>query len=135
MSWEPRPLPDITPETQEFWAATADDELRLGQCGRCGLCYYYPRARCPDCLSEQTELIEASGRGTVYSYTVTEAVSNWPSDALPLMVAYVELIEGPRLLTNLVDCNPDGIEIGTEVEVTFVETEEESLAIPVFAPR
>ena len=135
MTWEPRPLPVVTPETREFWGATTDNELRLCHCQDCGLTYYYPRARCPDCLSDEVESIEATGHGVVYSYTVTETVSDWPSDTLPLVVAYVELEEGPRLLTNLVHCNPEKAEIGIEVEVTFIETDNADIAIPVFEPR
>lgn len=135
MTWEPRPLPNVTPETRQFWQATAEDELRLCRCRDCDLTFYYPRARCPDCLSGAVESIESNGRGVVYSYTVTEAISDWPADATPLVVAYVELEEGPRLLTNIVRCRPDEVEIGAAVEVTFVETEQADLAIPVFELR
>lgn len=133
MSWEPRPIPDVTPETETYWAGAAEGRLLLCECNDCRLVYYYPRALCPNCFSEDIDWMEASGTGTVYSYSTTRTMSGWPEDDLPLVVAYVELDEGPRMMTNI-DANPDAIEIGMGVEVKFVETAEEDIAIPVFAP-
>jgi uncharacterized OB-fold protein len=134
MNWEPRPLPSVTPETAPYWDATADGRLLLCHCTDCDLTYYYPRALCPDCTSDAVEWQEATGRGVVYSYAPTELVSDWPEDALPVVVAYVELDEGPRVLTNLVDCDPADVEVGAPVDVTFVDTDED-LSIPVFELR
>lgn len=134
MSWEPRPLPDVTPETERFWKATADGELLLGECEECDLVYYYPRTRCPDCLSESISWRSAAGTGKVYTYSSAEQVAGWPEDELPLVVAYVELTEGPRVMTNLVNCDPADVEVGMSVELEFLETEED-LAIPVFTPQ
>ena len=133
MNWEPRPLPTVDPETAPFWSATEDGRLLLCECQNCDLRFYYPRSLCPDCASDDVEGVAASGTGTVYSHTVTEHVSNWPDDLLPAVVAYVELDEGPRVLTNIVGCDPADVEIGTRVEVRFVETDRD-LAIPVFEP-
>lgn len=132
MTWEPRPVPDVTPETEPYWSATADGRLLLNECNDCGLVFYYPRALCPDCFSEDVDWVEASGEGEVYSYSVTENASGWPEADLPLVLAYVELDEGPRMMTNI-QTDPDDVKVGTRVEVTFVETEED-LAIPVFVP-
>lgn len=133
MTWEPRPVPDVTPETEPFWEGAADGRLLLSECQDCGLVYHYPRALCPDCFSEDVEWIEADGEGEVYAYSVTRTMSGWPEDDLPLVVAYVELDEGPRLLTN-VDADPDAVDVGTCVTVRFEETEDEAVAVPVFAP-
>lgn len=132
MTWEPRPLPVVTPETEPFWVGAADGKLLLNRCVSCGLTYYYPRAHCPDCLSSDVEWIEAEGTGEVYSYTVTSIVKGWPDDCLPLVNAYVELGEGPRVLSTIVDCDPDDVAVGVPVEVQFVPTEREDIAIPVF---
>lgn len=129
--WEPRPLPDVTPESEPYWKAAADEKLLLSSCPDCGLVIHYPRARCPDCFAE-TEWMEASGDGTVYSYSVTERMEGWPEANLPLIVAYVELTEGPRIMTNLVDCEPDEISVGAPVSVEFVPSEQEDIGIPVF---
>jgi len=130
-TWEPRPLPEVTPETARFWDGAADGELRIGHCPDCDLSFFYPRARCPDCLGE-AEIVDAEGEGSVYTYAVPQKVSGWPEEALPLVVAYVELVEGPRIVTNVVDCAPGDLSIGAEVTVDFVETEEDDVAVPVF---
>lgn len=134
MSWEPRPLPEVTPETAPFWEGAADGEFRLCECEDCGLVYYYPRALCPDCMSDSVRWIEADGEGEIYSFTVRQRMSGWPDEALPLVYAYVELDEGPQVITNIVDSDPSMLKIGQRVTVDFVPTEEESLAIPVFTP-
>jgi uncharacterized OB-fold protein len=133
VNWEPRPVPDVTPETKTYWAGAAKGQLFLRKCNSCGLVYYYPRALCPDCFSEDVDWVESSGTGDVYSYSTTDAINGWPADDLPLVVAYVELDEGPRMMTN-VKADPDVIEIGTRVKVKFVETNETDIGIPVFVP-
>lgn len=134
MTWEPRPVPAVTPETAPYWEAAADETLLLSRCTDCDLTFYYPRARCPDCLGDSVEWTEADGSGTVYAHTSTQTVAAWPEDKLPLVLAYVELTEGPRMLTALTGCDPDAVEIGTDVEVTFVPTESDDVSIPVFEP-
>lgn len=132
MTWEPRPVPDTSPETEAFWAGAADGEFLLQECNDCGHSYFYPRAFCPDCFSEDVDWTEAAGTGEVYSYAVSESVAGWPEEHLPLIVAYVELDEGPRVMTNVVDCDPADVEVGTAVEVRFEETDEDDIAVPVF---
>jgi uncharacterized OB-fold protein len=131
--WEPRPVPTVTPETREYWAKAAEGVLAIGRCPDCDLAFFYPRAYCPDCLAS-TDLVAASGEGTVYSYTVPEQISGWPEAAQPLVVTYVELDEGPRIVSNVVDCSPADVAIGDRVTVTFVPTDDEDVAIPVFEP-
>jgi len=134
MTWEPRQLPRATPESERYWDAAADGRLLLRECADCGLVYHYPRALCPDCLSDDVSWIEAAGRGTVYSYTVSRQIAEWPDEALPAIIAYVELQEGPRMMTCLVDCEPDDISVGADVAVRFVDSaERDDVAIPVFA--
>ena len=133
MTWEPRPIPKVTPETEPFWQGAAEGRFLLQQCNDCDLTYYYPRALCPDCLSDDVDWFEATGTGTVYSYSSAESVSGWPEEHLPLVLAYVELAEGPRVMTNI-PASPEDIEIGTRVTAEFIETENEDVAIPVFTP-
>lgn len=133
MTWDPRPTPDITPETEPYWSAAAEGRLLVRECPNCSLVYHYPRALCPDCFAE-AEWREAGGTGKVYSYTVLNQMSGWPEDALPVIFAYVELNEGPRMITNIVNCEPEDVKIGTHVEVRFEDTEDENVAIPTFTP-
>lgn len=135
MTWEPRPLPKVTPETAPFWEATVDGRLLLRECDDCGLVYYYPRILCPDCFSDDVTWVEATGNGTIYSYSISEKVDGWPAEELPLIVTYVELEEGPRLITNLVNCDPEEVSINAPVEVVFEETQRGDVAIPVFVLR
>lgn len=132
-TWEPRPLPEVTPETERYWSAAADEQLLLSKCPDCDLVIYYPRARCPDCFTE-TEWTKASGQGTVYTYSVAERMEGWPEANLPIVVGYVELDEGPRMMTNLVDCDQSDVAVGDSVSVTFVPTERDDVSIPVFRP-
>lgn len=134
MTWEPRPTPEVTPETERFWSAAADGRFLLPECQDCGLVFYYPRAHCPDCLGGDLEWFEASGRGEVYSYSVLERIDGWPEEHLPVVTAFVELEEGPRVMTDLVDCDPDAVSVGTSVEAEFVPTEDDDVAVPVFTP-
>lgn len=135
MTWEPRPVPEVTPETEPFWRAASEGRLLLSECRNCGLIYHYPRALCPDCFSDDVEWREATGVGEVYSHAVVRGLSGWPDDALPLVYAHVELEEGPRVVTNVVDCDPEAVEVGTPVEVRFEPTERGGVAVPVFVPR
>jgi len=135
MTWDPRPLPNVTPESQRYWEAAADGEFLLRECQECGLVYHYPRALCPDCFSDDVEWVSASGTGTVYTVSSTEHVEGWPEETLPHVVAYVELDEGPCVMTNIVDCDPEDVEVGTPVEVTFVDAADGDIAVPVFTPR
>lgn len=134
-AWEPRPTPNVNPETELYWRAASEGRLLLGECSddECGLVFHYPRARCPDCLSE-AGLTEASGEGEIYTFSVAERMEGWPEVDLPLCVGYVELAEGPRVMTGFYDCSPTDVEIGRSVEVRFVPTEDPDVVVPVFAP-
>lgn len=133
MGWEPRALPDVTPESERYWAAAADGDLLLRECTECDLIYHPPRALCPDCFGD-AEWTAASGRGVVYSYTTVDRIDGWDESTLPAVVAYVELEEGPRMLTNVVDCDPETVSVGMAVTVAFRDTDADAVAVPVFEP-
>lgn len=132
--WEPRPLPTVTPETADYWAGCAEGKLLLRRCRDCGSVYHYPRAVCPDCAGDRTGWIEADGTGELYSFAVMDERAGWPEEALPHVLAYVELAEGPRMVTNVVDADPGRLSIGDPLEVRFVATDRDGVAIPVFTP-
>jgi hypothetical protein len=118
----PTPTPKVTPETKPFWDATAEGVFLLQRCLNCGVLIWYPRYACPDCHSTNTGWEPASGRGTIYSHTV---VSRGVADYLgspPFIFAIVELAEGPRITTNIVECELDAVHIGQEVEIVFHDT-------------
>ncbi len=120
----PRPTPDDAP----FWEALGQSRLVLPRCRRCGTHIWYPRGFCPSCYSPEVDWVEASGRGTVYSYTVsTRGVGPWAERA-PYVIAYVELEEGPRILSNLVGVDPGEVRIGQSVRAV-VEFDGEAPAL------
>lgn len=129
-----RPVPRADEESRGYWEACRRHELRLQKCRACGTIRCYPRAVCPQCLSDDTEWLLASGRGTVYTFTVTYQ-NHAPGfrESLPYVLAYVSLEEGVQMLTNIVDCPPEQVRIGMPVEVRFVDVNDE-LAVPMFRP-
>ncbi|MBI3785032.1 MAG: Zn-ribbon domain-containing OB-fold protein [Deltaproteobacteria bacterium] len=129
-----KPLPRIDEESKGFWEAGQRHQLYVQRCRACSAFRYYPRALCPSCLSDDTEWVLSSGRGTVYTYTVTyQNQAPGFRDELPYVLAYVELEEGVRLLTNIVGCRPEEVRIGLPVEVTFEDVTPE-VTLPKFKP-
>ena len=107
-------------ETRGYWEGADRGELVLQRCRACETVQHRPRAVCARCLSSDIEHFVASGLGTVYTFTVTHQ-NQMPGfrDACPYVLAYVDLEEGPRLMTNIVDCDPEAVSIGMAVEVDF----------------
>jgi uncharacterized OB-fold protein len=131
-----KPIPRIDPESKPFWEACRRHELYIQQCYACNAYYYYPRHICPYCLSNDVRWVRLSGKGSIYTFTVTyQHGGGGFRDHLPFVLAYVELAgtHGVKMLTNIVDCNPQAITIGMPVEVTFVDVDED-MAIPMFRP-
>ena len=126
-SMRPIPAPPVSPESQPFWDAAAAGRLLLKRCEACGEPHYYPRPICPFCGSDRTTWLEASGRGTIYSYSVFRRAP------VPYAIAYVTLEEGPTMMTNIVDADLDAIRIGQRVRVRFSPTEG-GPPVPTFAP-
>ena len=132
-----RPLPSLDGEVDRvFWEAAAEERLLIQACPDCGERQFFPRSWCHYCGSGDVEWVEAAGTGHVHAHTVIRRATELPAfaDEIPYVVAYVELDEGVRMCSNVVDCDPGEIEHGTPVEVTF-EPVDESLALPVFRPR
>ena len=111
--------PEPGPEDAPFWEAAAQDRLVLPRCRSCATFIWYPRAYCPDCHTFGVDWVEASGRGTVYSFTVSQrGAGPWAAHA-PYAIAYVELAEGPRVMTNIVGVDPGDVRIGAPVTAVF----------------
>ncbi|MGH7856554.1 MAG: Zn-ribbon domain-containing OB-fold protein [Candidatus Binatia bacterium] len=127
-----KPLPRVDEENKWFWEAASRHELYVQKCGGCGTVRFYPRALCPECLSSDTEYVRCSGRGRVHTFTVTHQ-NQAPGfrGELPYVMAYVELDEGPRLLTNVVGSKPEEMRIGMPVVVEF-EDVEDGMSLPKF---
>jgi uncharacterized OB-fold protein len=130
-----KPVPFPTPVTQPFWDATKEHRLLLQKCGACGHVFYYARTNCPACLSQDLSWVEASGRGTLYSYTVCRRPQSPDfAEDVPYILAAVTLDEGPRMSTLLVEAGPDNVPIGEPVEVAWDDEVSPDLAMPYFRP-
>jgi uncharacterized OB-fold protein len=121
MSSLPTPPPEVNPETAPFWAATAEGKLLIPKCVECGEYIWYPRAMCPECNGTRTEWHEAEGTGTIYSYTLNNRGLG-AYRGVPFVLAYVQLTEGPRVMTNIVTDEPENLAIGDPVRVIFDDT-------------
>lgn len=129
-----KPLPEPSPLTEPFWQAARDRKLVVQWCEQCDEWMFYPREVCPACLEGPPEWRQVSGRGEVFSYTVVRQpmTAGFEADA-PYVYAMIELEEGVRLISNVVDTDVEAVEIGMPVAVTFVEATAE-ITLPLFKP-
>ncbi|HZJ46774.1 MAG TPA: Zn-ribbon domain-containing OB-fold protein [Pyrinomonadaceae bacterium] len=129
-----RPIPIPDRDSEVYWQAAHRHQLLLQRCSSCRKFRFYPRSHCPYCSSELFEWQPASGRGTVYSFTVIHrSPSSSFRDKVPYVLALIDLQEGVRMMTNVIECEPDAVEIGMPVEVAF-EDLNESISLPQFRP-
>lgn len=128
-----RALPQPTPETRHFWEGTRAGELRLQRCDACGHVYFPPRPFCPKCASRAVSVVRASGRATLYSYVIHHRPV--PGFEPPYAIAVVTLDEGPRMMTNIVDCpqTPEALQLDMPLEVVFTKVTDE-ISLPLFRP-
>lgn len=126
------PIPRPDPDTLPYWEAARAGRLDLQRCVPCGLLVWYPRRRCHRCGSGELHWETLSGEATVHAFTVVHRAPD-PSMDVPYVVALVDLAEGARLLTNLVDVDPADVEVGLPVRVRFRELAE-GRTLPVFGP-
>jgi uncharacterized OB-fold protein len=121
------PGPERNPETAPFWDAARDGRFLLPRCASCHRWHWYPRAFCPFCHGG-IGWHEASGRGTLYSFTLLQGPRG------PYALAYVTLEEGPTMLTNIVAGAAEDLRIGMPVALTLVPCDNGE-KLPVFRPR
>lgn len=127
-------FPRPTPETKAYWEGCRNHELLLQRCGQCNEMQFYPRVVCAKCMSDDLEWVKASGRGKIVTLTIVRrAVSEAYAADVPYVVALVKLDEGPTMMSNIVQCSPEKLEIGSSVQVLFEDWSEE-ISIPIFRP-
>jgi uncharacterized protein len=119
--------PETNPETKPFFDGAAAGKLMLPRCKDTGKFFWYPRGISPFTLGP-VEWVEASGKGKIYTVSVMTRAN--PAYA----IGYVTLAEGPRVLTNFVDCEFSDLKIDQDVTVTFVKTEVDGVSLPMFKP-
>jgi len=128
-----KPVPAPEPVSSEFWSAAAEGRLLIQRCPSCGSRQFYPRALCTAC-GGVPEWEEASGRGTIHTFTVIrQQGAKTFRDEVPYVVAMIELEEGPRMMGNVTGCPVDSVSIGMAVRAYAVEAEP-GVAIPFWEP-
>ena len=132
---KPLPIPD--PVTRPFWDSLKAHAIQLQRCDACGRFIYYPRPVCPGCLLDNLVWSSVSGRGVVHAFTIPH---RHPSPAfgsgVPYVVALIELEEGVRMMSNLIDVDPtpQAVKVGLPVEIVYDDVTEE-ITLPKFRPR
>lgn len=111
------PGPTPSPDSLPYWQGAAEQRLMIKRCRPCGQSHFYPRPICPFCMSEDTEWVQASGRGHIYTFTPQRKAE------VPSAIAFVELAEGPRLLALVVDSDPTSLAIGDAVRARFAPSQ------------
>jgi len=122
-----KPLPKPTPDTQPFWDGVKRHQLLLPKCKACGQLHYFPRPFCPHCFSWDLDWIQCSGNGKLYSYVINHRPAPGFEEEAPYVIAVVELDEGPRMLSNLIDIEPtpEAVQVDMPVEILFQDVNEE----------
>jgi uncharacterized OB-fold protein/acyl dehydratase len=128
----PRPRPGTTHDTRFFFDGAQEHKLLIQRCAACQVLRHPPQPRCDRCGSYEWDTVEASGRGTVYSFVVNH-YPQVPAFDYPLPIGLVELAEGTRLVAQIVDCPIEAITVGMPVEVTWLDDDPE-LVLPAFRP-
>lgn len=115
-----KPLPEPSALTEPFWQGLRRREVRIQRCGECQRYVFYPRALCPYCLSDRLEWVRASGKGRVYSYTVVRRAMHPAFQAeVPYVFAIIELEEGVRLPSNVINCRPEDLRVDMPVKAVY----------------
>jgi len=132
-----RPLPTpMTPEAMPYWDGLKENKLMLPKCGDCNQAFFYPRIACPNCHSRNIGWIQASGKGKLYSFEIAHRALN-PKFKIepPYILAMIELEEGPRMMSNLINiaADPAVLKCDMPVEVVF-EKQTDDVTLPLFQP-
>ena len=130
-----RLIPPSTEMTQPYWDAARREELVVQQCEDCDGHLFPPRAHCPACGSPRLAWLPVSGRGEIYTYTLAHRPPHPVlAEQCPIAIAVVELEEGPRMISNVIDCAPGDLAVGMPVQVAFEAIDDSDVALPVFRP-
>ncbi len=128
-----RPAPLLNDDNHVYWDTAREGRLVTQKCQQCGRLRHPPRPMCPVCHSLNFDYIDLSGHGVVYSYAILHHPQN-PSFEYPVLAVLIDLDEGVRVLSNLVDIDPRDITIGMPVTVDFRPTRHDGM-VPVFKPQ
>ncbi len=127
-----KPLPELAGYAKEFYAWCRRGDLRFQRCTKCDAWRHVPREMCAKCGSGEWKWVKSSGKGTVFTWTVAERPMH-PAfvDAVPYAPVVIEMDEGVRVVSEVIDCKPADLEIGMRVEVAFAKVSDE-VTLPKF---
>jgi uncharacterized protein len=130
-----KPMPEPTPVTRPFWDGLREHKVRIQYSPSAGTYVFYPRILAPGTLADDLEWREVSGAGTLYAFTVADRPTAPPwADSLPQLLAIVELNEGPRVSTEMVDVDPGDLRVGMPVKAVFCDYPDSDVTLLRFAP-
>ncbi|OBK39239.1 DNA-binding protein [Mycobacterium sp. 1245111.1] len=125
--------PTIDTDGQAWWSAVQDRTLMVNACRSCGRNSLYARPFCPHCWGDDVELAPASGRARLYTWSVIHQNGPPFDSRVPYVLAMVDLLEGPRLMTVVDDCSGDDLRPDLELVIAFRENDD-GFVVPVFVP-
>ncbi len=129
-----RPLPTITQDNEEFWKSTKEHKAKLQRCNVCSKFWYYPGPVCHNCGAQDWTWTELSGKGTIYSYSVLERAKGNPyENDVPITIVLVRLEEGPVIMSNLFEYEPEELAIDAPVTIDYEDVNDE-VTLAVFRP-
>ena len=129
-----KPIPRVDETSRTYWEGTKRHEILVQKCQQCGVLRFYPRPLCTNCMSDNSEWIRCSGRGTIYTFTVTyQNATPGFSEEVPYVLAIIELEEEVRMMSNVIECKPDEVTIGMPVQAVFENITSE-ITLPKFRP-
>jgi uncharacterized OB-fold protein len=129
-----KPLPQITPWSKAFWEGCKRHKLLIQRCDECLKFVMYPKLYCPYCLSPKLKWVNATGKGKIYSFSTVQsyAPTEFAGD-VPYVVGIVELEEGVRMMSNIVEIPPEKVKCDMPVQVVFDDVTKE-VTLPKFKP-
>lgn len=127
-----KPLPIIDDDSRNFWEGCKKHELLIQKCEDCGIFRFPPRTICHKCLSMNFKWIKSSGKGEVYTFSNIFQPFG-PGWDIPYVVAIVQLAENVKMMSNIIDCDPEAVEIGMKVGVCFDDVTK-NITLPKFKP-
>ena len=129
-----KPLPVVNEDSRKFWEGCKEHRLVIQRCKDCRKFIFYPRSLCPECMSDNIEWVDSSGKGTIYSYTtIWRAPNNDFLKDVPYTIVLVDLEKNVRLMSWIVDCKPEDVHVGMEVEVVYDDVTN-AVTLPKFRP-
>ncbi len=131
-----RLVPPTTALSEPYWEAAKNGQLLFQECAACGNTSFPPRSICAACNADALEWKESTGKGTVYTYTIARRAPHPVfAQQCPMVIAVIDLEEGFRMMSNVVNCDPAAVSVGMPVQVSFETIDDSDMVLPVFSAQ